>query len=107
MKRGDIVVVALPGDLGKPRPAVIVQSDDFSHTSAVTVVPITSHVLNGDVARVTVQPNVENGLREPSQLMTDKITTIPRTKVRQIVGVLDGPRMQQLSAHLTLFLGIA
>jgi mRNA interferase MazF len=107
VKRGDVVVVALPGDLGKPRPAVILQSDDHSYTTGVTVVPITSHVSEATLTRITLFPNPVNGLREPSQLMVDKITTIPRTKIGQVIGALDGPRMQQLGAHLAVLLGIA
>lgn len=107
MKRGDVVVVALPGSLGKPRPAVIIQSDDYSETSSVTVVPITSTVAEGPLLRITLLPNGENGLREPSQLMTEKLTTIPRSKIGQTIGTLDGPRLRQLTSHLALFLGIA
>ena len=44
MKRGTIVVVAAPGAYtGKPRPAVVVQSDLFNPTHAsLTICPITS-----------------------------------------------------------------
>ena len=46
MKQGDIIAVSLPGDYGKPRPAVVVQSDDFAHLHSVTVLPLTSNVLS-------------------------------------------------------------
>jgi mRNA interferase MazF len=90
VKRGDVIVVALPGDLGKPRPALIIQSDLYLHTTGVTVIPITSQIQNDSVYRVTVYPSADNSLRQTSQLMTDKITTVPRSKVGQIVGRLDG-----------------
>lgn len=106
MRRGDIVVVALPGDLGKPRPAVVVQSDDHDRTTGVTVVPITSLVSEDNLIRITILPGSANGLREPSQIMTDKVITIPRGKVRQVIGKLDKVRLRQLSSHLALFLGL-
>ena len=36
MKRGDIVLAVARGDYGKPRPAVIVQSDDLP----LSIVPV-------------------------------------------------------------------
>ena len=42
MKRGDLVTVALQGDLGKPRPALVIQSDLFEAHPSVTILPVTS-----------------------------------------------------------------
>ncbi|ODT47518.1 type II toxin-antitoxin system PemK/MazF family toxin [Devosia sp. 63-57] len=105
MKRGDIVIVALPGDLGKPRPALILQSDLFSETGSVVLVPITSTVVESMI-RLTVQPKPGNGLRELSQIMTDRITTTGRVKVGQVIGRLDQETMQEVSKRLTLFIGL-
>ena len=107
MKRGDVVVAALPGDLGKPRPAVIVQSDIFASTSTITLVPITSSVIDNNLFRLTVSPTPENGLHNLSQLMTDKITTVSRQKVGKIVGALDLATIQAMNAQLAMFIGIA
>lgn len=105
--RGDVIVVVLPGDLGKPRPAVVLQSDFYPHTTSICVVPVTSTIAPDSLIRVTVEPSAETGLRNPSQLMTDKVTTIPRNKVGQVVGRLDESIMRDLSSRLALFLGIA
>jgi len=61
--RGDLVVVAAPGDYGKPRPAVIVQSDAMpqSHASIV-ICPLTSELSEADF-RITIEPEPANGLR--------------------------------------------
>jgi mRNA interferase MazF len=84
LKRGDLVVVALPGDYGKPRPALIVQADLFNETHAsVTVVPVTSTLVDAPLFRLTVEPSPGNGLRSPSQLMVDKVTTVSRARVTQ------------------------
>ena len=107
MKRGDVVVAALPGDLGKPRPAVIVQSDIFAATPTITLVPITSSVIDNNLFRLTVSPTPANGLHNLSQLMTDKITTVSRQKVGKIVGALDLATIQAMNAQLAMFIGIA
>jgi mRNA interferase MazF len=87
LKRGDLVVVALPGDYGKPRPALIVQSDLFNETHAsVSVVPVTSTLVNAPLFRLTVEPSPGNGLRSLSQLMIDKVTTVSRTRVGVEIG---------------------
>ncbi len=105
MKRGDVVIVALPGDLGKPRPALVLQSDLYTETSSVTVVPITSTIIAGSSVRVSLQPTRENGLRDASQIMTDKVTTVPRSKIGQVAGAVDETTMQSLTSRLALFLG--
>lgn len=105
MKRGDVVIVALPGDLGKPRPALVIQSDLYAETSSVTVVPITSTIVAESSVRLTVQPTADNGIRTVSQIMTDKVTTIPRSKIGQIAGAVDDETMHSLNSRLALFLG--
>lgn len=82
MRRGAIVTVVLNGDLGKLRPAVIIQSELLEDvTSSVAVLPITSTMLPAPLLRVTVLPTPENGLRQPSQIMVDKLSSISRTKI--------------------------
>ena len=105
MKRGDVVIVALPGDLGKPRPALIVQSGLFTETSGVILLPITSTIL-ASMLRFTVEPSASNGLRELSQVMTDRIIAANRSKVGQVIGALDRQQMQEVSIRLALLLGL-
>jgi mRNA interferase MazF len=85
MRRGDLVTVAAAGDYGKPRPAVIVQTDAFPETHAsVVVCQMTSELSNAPDFRVTVDPSETNGLRARSQVMVDKPVTIRRERVGQI-----------------------
>jgi mRNA interferase MazF len=108
LKRGDIVVVALPGDYGKPRPALIIQSDLFNETHAsVTVVPVTSTLVDAPIFRVTVEPSPANGLRSLSQLMIDKVTTVARTRIAQSIGRLEDDLLLRVSRALALWVGIA
>lgn len=102
-----MVVVALLGDLGKPRPAVIIQSELYLNTIGITLVPITTNVVDSNLLRVSLEPSAANGLRETSQTMTDKITTVSREKVRQVVGRLEPSSMEALDTQLALFIGLA
>ena len=108
MKRGDVVVVALPGDYGKPRPALIIQSDLFNETHAsITVVPVTSTIVDAPLFRLTLEPSRGNGLRSLSQLMIDKVTTVSRTRITQSIGRLEDDLMVRVSRALALWVGIA
>lgn len=107
MKRGDLVTIALPGDYGKPRTALVVQSDFFDVHPSVTVLPVTSDLRETPLFRVTVKPSQENGLRKPSQVMVDKAMTLAREKVGEPFGCLDRNAMLEIERCLAVFLGIA
>ncbi len=109
MKRGDFVVVVVPGDYGKPRPALVVCSDLFSGLPSVTICPLTT-TLREDVSllRITVEPDPPvNGLRERSQIAIDKITTVPLNKIGSVMGRADDALMVTVTRSLALYLGIA
>ena len=106
MNRSDLVKVALTGDLGKPRPALVVQSDLFALTGSVIILPLTS-VLDGAVPfRVRLEPSGTNGLQRPSLIMVDKITNIRREKVGGVIGAVDNDTMIAVTRQLALFLGM-
>jgi mRNA interferase MazF len=107
VKRGDVVVAASNGDFGKPRPYVVVQADLFnpSHPS-ITMVPMSTHLLNAPLYRLTVDPSETNGLTTISQIMIDKITTLPADKVGKVMGHLEDDLIGRLNRALTLWLGI-
>jgi mRNA interferase MazF len=106
MKRGDVVAVALPGDYGKPRPALIIQADPFAALPSITVLPLTSELHDAHLLRVTVQPDDDNGLRRTSQVMVDKASTVPRARIGQRMGRLDPVSMQMIDVALARFLGL-
>jgi len=108
LKRGDLVLVALPGDYGKPRPALIVQADLFNETHAsLTIVPVTSTLVDAPLFRLTVEPSPGNGLRSLSQLMVDKVTTVSRARITQTIGRLEDDLVLRVSRALALWVGIA
>lgn len=107
MKRGDLVTVSLSGDYGKPRPALIIQSDLFDTHPSITVLPITSELRDTPLFRITVEPNKENGLRTSSQIMVDKAHTVPREKLGESFGKLGDETMLAVNRALAVFLGFA
>ncbi len=108
MRRGDVVTVAASGDYGKPRPAVIVQTDAFPERHAsVVICQLTSELADAPDFRVTVEPKPENGLRVISQVMADKPVTIRRERIGRKIGRLGGPDMARLGVALAFVLGLA
>lgn len=108
MKRGDLVVVVMQGDYGKPRLALVVQSDLFNEAHAsITVAPVTSTLVEAPLFRVTVEPSRHNGLRSVSQVMLDKVTTVRRQRLGQTIGRLEEDVMLRVSRALALWFGVA
>lgn len=107
MKRGDFVTIALPGDCGKPRPALVVQSDLFDAHPSFTVLPVTSELREAPLFRIRVEPSVLNGLRRTSEIMVDKAQTVAREKIGGRIGELDGDSMIAVNRALAVFLGFA
>ncbi len=107
MKRGSLVTVALSGTLGKPRPALVVQSDLFAAHPSMVILPITSELRDTPLFRVLVEPTAENGLRKDSQIMVDKPQSVPRSKVGSVIGEIDEKNLIQVNRLLAVFLGIA
>jgi mRNA interferase MazF len=109
IERGDFVVVVVPGDYGKPRPALVVRSGLFAGLPSVTIYPLTT-TLREDTGllRLTVEPDpTVNGLRERSQIAIDKITTVPLNKIGSIIGRAEDALMVAVTRSLALYLGIA
>jgi mRNA interferase MazF len=107
MRRGDLVVVAAPGDHGKPRPALVVQSDLFDEHPGVTLCLVTSTLRDTPIFRITVEPSPENGLQRISQVQMDKVVTLARERIGKVIGRLDDATMLKVSRSLAVLLGIA
>jgi len=108
VKRGDVIVVAMQGDYGKPRPALVIQSDLFNETHAgVTVAPVTSAIVDAPLFRLTVDPSSSNGLRSVSQVMVDKVTAIRRDRIGKAIGRLDDNTMIRVNRAVALWFGLA
>jgi mRNA interferase MazF len=107
MRRGDFVTIAMQGDFGKPRPALVIQADQFDEHDTVTVLPVTSALVAAPLLRITVQPDAGNGLQKPSQVMVDKAMTVKRNKLGRSFGRIDVDALVAVERCLVVFLGIA
>lgn len=107
MRRGDLVTIAIQGDFGKPRPALIIQSDLFNEHASVTVLPVTGTIVSAPLLRITLKPDEQNGLSKPSQIMVDKAMTILRDKVGPVFGRVNADTLVAVERDLAIFLGIA
>ncbi len=107
MRRGDLVTITLQGDYGKPRPALVLQSDLFAEHPSVTLLPVTGELRDTPLFRVFINPTEANGLQKPSQIMVDKAQTVKRDKLGETFGRLDDETMVSVNRALAVFLGFA
>ncbi len=108
MTRGEIYTAAARGPYtGKPRPVVILQDDRFDATASVTVCPFTTNPVEAPLVRLPIDPSADNGLQQPSQLMVDKVTTVPRSGLGERLGKLRDEELLALNRSLIVFLGLA
>jgi mRNA interferase MazF len=106
VKRGDLIPVVLAGAYGKPRPALVIQSDLFAALPSVTVLPVTTELRPIEIFRIAVEPTQRNGLHVRSQIMVDKAHTIPRSKAGEPFGVLEARTLTAVERAMAVFLGL-
>lgn len=105
--KGDVVVCALSGDYGKPRPALVVQSDLFNPTHAsIIVCPITSYIIDASLFRILIYPSKDNGLTSLSQIMIDKLTAIKSEKIQTVIGKVEQHVISEVNDSLRLWLDL-
>jgi mRNA interferase MazF len=105
--RGDIYTAAARGPYtGKPRPVVILQDDRFDATASITICPFTTNPVEAPLIRLPIDPSEENGLDNPSQIMVDKVTTVPRSSLGKRLGKLQDDELVALNRSLIVFLGL-
>ena len=108
MRRGDVVVIAdrTAGDYGgKPRPAVVVQSELFEETGSVVVCLLTTQQTGAPLLRIPVAAGAQSGLTSPSSIAVEKITAVRRERVGQVIGRLADDELLALNRSLAVFLG--
>jgi mRNA interferase MazF len=108
LARGDIVLAASAGDYVKPRPNIVIQSNAFSSMPSVTVCPLTSDLQTiAPLFRIHIKPTAENGLRLPSQIAIDKITTLPISRIAAKLGTVVEDVMLQVTRAIAVFLRLS
>jgi mRNA interferase MazF len=106
VRRGDTILIVVPGELGKPRPAIVVQADEVGSRRTVIVCPLSSSVEQATTLRPVVKPTTENGLHSRSQVMTDKITAVRRDRVRSVLGRVEPADVERLEQAILVVLGL-
>ena len=108
MKRGDVVLIVVPSELGRPRPGVVVQADEFNETlSTIFICPISSDLQEDLPLRPFIEAKPSNGLRLRSQIMTDKMIALRHDRVRRLIGRIDRETSERLDRALLVVLGLA
>ena len=106
--RGDVVLMVVPSDLGRPRPGIVVQGDNFNAgLSTVFICPVSSDLQDRLPLRPVIEVAPENGLRLRSQIMADKLVALRRDRIRRVIGRIDADTSEQLDRALLLVLGLA
>ena len=107
LHRGDLIIAVFARDYGKPRPAVVVQSNLFnaSHGSVV-LCPISSDLTGFSVFRVRLIQAETSGLRMDSEVMVDKMGAVDRDRIRQRIGRLSPPQMSLVDQALQIWLDL-
>lgn len=106
MRRGDLVTVALQGDYGKPRTALVIQSDLFNEHPSVTILPVTSELRETPLFRIRLEPRPANGLQVVSDVMVDKSQSVPRDRIGSVFGHVGEEEMLAINRSLAVFLGV-
>ncbi len=106
MKRGDLVTIALQGDYGRPRPALIVQSDLFDEHPSVTVLPVTGELRDVPLFRIRIESQPANNLQRTSEIMVDKVQSVPRERIGEVFGRVTEEQMLAVNRSLAVFLGV-
>jgi mRNA interferase MazF len=108
VRRGDIVTIAGTKDYdGKPRPAVVVQSDRLTEPDSVVLCPLTTHERSVPLFRLAVEATAETGLRERSQVMVEKINSLKRRRCGPVIGHVDEETMAALDRLLAFVIGLS
>ncbi len=107
MIRGELWTVAGGVYASKPRPALIVQDDAFEATDSVTVLPLTSHLIEAPLLRIRISASEMSGLDRDSDVMVDKLTTVRRSSVATRVGRLSTDQLAEVERGVMAFLGFA
>ena len=108
VKRGDVVLMIAPRELGKPRPGVVVQADELEiGASTVLICPLSTDIQQSPRLRPVIEPSSDNGLRIQSQVMTDKVSALRHDRIRAVLGSLDKEAIERIDRSLMIVLGLA
>lgn len=106
LKRGDVITAVFAGDYGKPRPNVVIQSDDLAGIESILLCPFTSDLNTFGPARISIPATPANGLKSDSLIMVDKVTALSLARCRDRIGALEQHQLEQLNGVLAMVVGL-
>jgi mRNA interferase MazF len=107
VNRGELWTVAGGVHASKPRPALVIQDDRFDGTDSVTVLPLSTVVVDAPLLRVRIPATATTGIHSESFAMVDKITTIRRSNVDQRTGRVSASTLVEIERAMLAVLGLA
>ena len=104
IRRGEVFRVSLDptvgSEVGKTRPAVVLQNDLANRSSpTVTVIPISSQVERVFPFQVLI-PAGEGGLSQESKALCEQIRTLSRRRLGERLGQLPPERLNEIRLAL-------
>ncbi len=104
MKRGEVWLVHLDpvvgSEIGKSRPAVVVQNDLANQSSpTVTVVPLSTKVDRIYPFQVLLAAG-EGGLPRASKALCEQIRSVSRQRLQRCLGTLSAERLAEIRVAL-------
>lgn len=107
MIRGELWTAAGGVYSSKPRHALVIQDDRFDATDSVTVLPLTTTLIDAPLLRISLSPSELSGLRQESHVMIDRLTTVRRSNVQTRLGRLTAAQLADIERALLVLLGLA
>jgi len=106
INRGEIWSVLWTGLAGKPRPALVIQSERYRLTDTDILALITTSRNEQGELRLPIKADDDNGLLQDSYICLDKLMAIPLTNLGERYGRADDSIMAEIDARLIKVLGI-
>ena len=107
LTRGAVVTASVGDPAGKPRPFVVLRSDHFAEHAMVTLVAFTATPNETPTLRVPVESSADNGLRETSLAMIDRVASVSRERIGAVIGQLADADLTAITHAVAVYLGIA
>jgi mRNA interferase MazF len=107
LRRGEIFTIATGGGFGgKPRPALILQANDYASMPHVIVALIESPVDDPQSFRIPVVATEANGLKHDSMVALDLLVTVRHHQFGARCGMIEMAVLDQVERALLTLLGL-
>jgi mRNA interferase MazF len=106
INRGEIWSVAWTNIARKPRPALVIQAEEYRLTETDILALITTTENEASALRIPIKADENNGLLHDSFICLDKLMAIPLANLGKCYGKVSDEVMHEVNARLIKILGI-